>query len=675
MKETKAVHPVQAAAHAYVGAFVDQLVGSGLRHVVICPGSRSTPLALLMAEHDELNVWVHIDERSAGFFALGLAKATEGAVALVATSGTAVANFLPAVTEAFFGRVPLLLLTADRPPELRDVGSNQTIFQPGVFGDHVKWAVDMPLPEAREELVAYARAAGARAMATAQAEPAGPVQLNFPLREPLIPLPAEDADDATGGVPERYRNVPLGGGSVPGLSEPSRNSDTAKGGAVDVWEGVRALSDEMVEALATELAEARRPLIVCGPDTPADARQPLLNLAERLGIPLLAEPLSGMRTTGRVTDELIDAYDIFLRFEQVVHAVPPSLVVRVGALPVSKPLLQYLQHYADIPQIVIDEGGGWRDPLASAARLIHADAALLCRALLDAVDGTEADSVTGSGSDSGTDSSADSGVDSVTGLAADLAAGSAIDLAIHPAPPPRRATMWPSVWRRLNDITRDELAEQLQTLEEPFEGLVFDTLAGLDLDGVNLYVGNSMPVRDVDTFFPAGERSVRMFGNRGVSGIDGVVSSALGVSAAAVGPTLLILGDLSFYHDLNGLLAASRHTLDLTVVVVNNDGGGIFSFLPQAKHGRHFEKLFGTPTNLDFAPVVGMYGGKFSRTSDAGSLQEQLASTLRKPGLHVIEYVTNREQNAALHRRIVGAVGEELLEQLSSVFRSAWGNR
>lgn len=623
------VHPVQQAAFAYVGAFVDELVRGGLKHVCLCPGSRSTPLALTVADREELKLWTHIDERSAAFFALGLAKATRDPVALIATSGTAVANFLPAVTEAFFARVPLLLLTADRPHELRDVGTNQTLHQAGIFGAHVKWSVDMPLPEKTETMLRYVRTVAGRALATARMLPAGPVQLNFPFREPLIPLAADAEKTKAGSVPPGPgvvgREAPFGLGS----------GDTAARDVppyVDVRQGVRTLPKEEVAAWTESLRRNRRPLIVCGPEFPQDAVQPVAALAARLQVPVLADPLSGLRTSGSPFGELIDAYDIFLRFEQVADALPPSCILRFGALPVSKPLLQYLDAYAHVPQIVVDEGDGWRDPVLATAHMVHADVASFCQDVSAALD------------------------DSNRGT-----------FATRPA-----AAMWLHIWRHLNELTRQTVAEQLDALPESFEGHIFHTLAGI-LDGVHLFVGNSMPIRDMDAFYAAGDKRVRVFGNRGVSGIDGIVSSALGVGAASEQPLLLVLGDLSFYHDLNGLLAASLHKLDATIVVVNNDGGGIFSFLPQARHGKHFEKLFGTPTGLDFAPVVAMYGGTFTRTADVETLAQKVQDALKKPGLDVIEFLSDRDRNVTLHRQVMQAVERQLLQSLGDVFRGAIG--
>lgn len=652
---------VQEAAFAYVGAFVDELARSGVRHVCICPGSRSTPLSMLLADHPDVRVWMHVDERSAGFFALGLAKATGEPVALVATSGTAVTNFMPAVVEAFFGRVPLLLLTADRPHEHRDIGSSQTIDQVRVYGTHVKWFVDMALPETGDTMVRYARTVASRAVATAGAAPAGPVHLNFPLREPLIPR--------------------LGLEHSPSY-EREDGSPYAR-----VIDGTRTLSMRDAAAVAGEWASVERGVIVCGPGTPADAAESLIALSRTLGWPVLADPLSGLRTGGEPndgsmderaegsTDEptqgsmderaegsteeqthsgtvqrpedstdgrqalaasvaasvapaatVIDAYDVFLRYEEVVDMLAPELVIRFGAMPVSKPVLQYLQRYADVPQVVIDEGGGWRDPTLSASAVLHVAPRQLCLAVADALAGDE--HFTG-------ERARDTGD-----------GGRSIG---------ERGRDWIELWRRLNTVTRDTLWREVDELSDMFEGRVFQELAQLLPDGAALYVGNSMPIRDMDAFFPVVDRRIAVFGNRGVNGIDGVVSSALGAAAAVAGPLVLVLGDLSFYHDLNGLLAAKLHDLNATIVVINNDGGGIFSFLPQAQHPKHFELLFGTPIGLDFEPTVRMYGGKFTRAGDWEQFRRAVRHGLSGDGLHVVEVVTKRTRNAEQHRDVVAS--------------------
>lgn len=625
----------QQTIHAFVGAFIDELVRAGVRHVCICPGSRSTPLAMVCAAQPGLRVWMHVDERSAGFFALGMARVLGEPVALVCTSGTAAANFLPAVVEAYYSRVPLIVLTADRPHELRDVGANQTMDQVRLYGTHVKWFVDMPLPEATSTMLRYARTCASRAAALARTAPAGPVHLNFPLREPLVPLPGP-LPDAAQAAPSAWTGRADG--------EPY----TA------VAAGERTLPGEAVKELAAELGAARRGVIVCGPDTPADAAGPIVNLAWRLGWPVLADPLSGLRAVpasegGRAADEghtlldhpVIDAYDVFLRDRRAVEALVPEVILRFGAFPVSKPLLLYLERWAEKRQIVVDPGAQWRDPLLAAGRMVYADPAGLCRALL------ELDLDLHRELDIALDRPALGGPET-------SGAGGA-----------RRS--WLGAWQALNRATRERLVEQVEALSEPFEGRVFHELAALLPAGTVLYVGNSMPIRDMDAFFPCIGRPVRVLGNRGTSGIDGVVSSALGAAAAVDGPVVLVLGDLSFYHDLNGLLAAKLHRLNVTIVVINNDGGGIFSFLPQAAHPEHFETLFGTPLGLDFRPAVEMYGGRFARASDWDAFRHAVGQAVVTPGLDVIEVVTQRERNWALHRQVYDAV----LQGLGSVLDAA----
>ncbi len=572
----------QHVTHAVVSTFVEELARSGIRHACISPGSRSTPLAILLAEHPAIKVWIHIDERSSSFFALGLAKCLRETVALLCTSGTAAAEFYPAVIEARYGRVPLLVLTADRPAELRDTGAPQTIDQNRLYGDHVKWFADVGLPEVTTRTLHSVRMIACRAVATAIDAPAGPVHLNLPFREPLVPLPGPHTDDGARPEGRPYVTVP-----------PSH----------------RRLNTGTVEMLAGDLAATERGIIVCGPQDDAAFPAAVATLAGILDFPILADPLSGVRCGQHDRSMVIDAYDAFLRDEQVVARLAPEVVVRFGAMPTSKPLLQFLERH-EPRQIVVDEGGGWRDPTGTAAEMLWVHASDLC-----------------------------------SDMSVRLAAPCSIT-----------STAWMQEWRRIDQVTRHTIEMVLAGLEEPFEGKVFADLAEVLPPGATLYVGSSMPVRDLDTFFPGIDNSIRFLSNRGANGIDGVVSSALGASAGN-GPAYLAIGDLSFYHDLNGLLAASRHNLDLTILLSNNDGGGIFSFLPQATQADHFEPLFGTPTGLDFEAAVRMYGGSFERVSTGPLLQRALGS---HGGLRVIEIVTERDRNVALHREVWRAVSQAL---------------
>ncbi|HZR00989.1 MAG TPA: 2-succinyl-5-enolpyruvyl-6-hydroxy-3-cyclohexene-1-carboxylic-acid synthase [Chloroflexota bacterium] len=573
----------------YVGALVDELARAGVRHVCVSPGSRSTPLALVLAEERRLRLWMHYDERSAAYFALGIAKASGEPVVLVCTSGTAAANYLPAMVEAKLSRVPLVVLTADRPPELRDVGAPQTIDQVRLYGGHVKWFADALLPEPGDEALRYVRALAARAVATARGTPAGPVHLNLPFREPLVPVPPVEPDSTARPDGQPY---------------------------VAVSHGRLAPDAETIARLAAALSPIERGLIVCGPHGGTGLGSPVARLARALGWPVLADPLSGVRTGPHDRSLVLDAYDAVLRDERFAASFAVDAVLRFGAMATSKPVLLYLQSHPTARQVVVDGGAGWNEPTALAAEVVHADEALLCDALVDAV-------------------------------------------------PPRRRSGWLEAWLGADRAARRAIASTLARIDEPFEGRVFAELADLLPDGATLYAGNSMPIRDLDTFFPATAKAIRFLSNRGANGIDGVVSSALGASVVSEGPLVLAIGDLSLYHDMNGLLAAKLHGLDAMIVLLHNDGGGIFSFLPQAAHPTHFELLFGTPHGLDFRPAVEMYGGRFDRVTTWPAFREAAARALREPGLKVVEVPTERRRNVELHRRVWPAVAAALAEPLS----------
>jgi 2-succinyl-5-enolpyruvyl-6-hydroxy-3-cyclohexene-1-carboxylate synthase len=571
---------------------VEELVRAGVRHACVAPGSRSTPLALTLAAHAGIRTWMHLDERSAAFFALGMARWSGRPVALLCTSGTAAANFLPAVVEARQGRVPLVVLTADRPPELRDVGAAQTIDQNHLFGAHAKWFVDVSLPEATAPMLRHARTLACRAAATAAAAPAGPVHLNFPFREPLVPVPLA---------------MPAGLAPDDALAWTGRPDGAPW---VRVADAPRVPDAATVAWLGTLLRDARRPLVVCGPQPDPSLGEALGGLAERVGAPLLADPLSGVRWGAHARGAVIDAYDAFLRDAGVAAALAPDVVLRIGAIPTSKPLLQYLERHAAARQVVVD-AAGWPDPLLRAAAVVHAEPRAVCEAVSTIV----------------------------------------------PSP---AASSWLECWRAHDADSRRAIDAHLARLDEPFEGRVLRDVAAALPDGATLWVSSSMPVRDLDGFAAGDGRALRVLANRGANGIDGVVSSALGAAAAAAeagaGPLALVIGDLAFYHDMNGLLAARLHALQATIVLVNNDGGGIFSFLPQAAHPAHFERLFGTPHGLDFRMAAALYGASFVSLEHGDDVGAAVRAALHEPRLDVIEVRTDRARNVELHRAVWAAV-------------------
>ncbi len=579
------------SAYLYVGAFVDELSRAGVKHVCFCPGSRSAPLAMRLASHPGLRLWQHLDERSAAFFALGMAKAQRRPVVLLCTSGTAAANFFPAVVEAHYSRVPLVVLTADRPPELRDFGAPQTIDQIKMYGPYAKWFVEMALPEATADVLRYVRTVACRAVAEAAAPPAGVVHLNFPFREPLVPVAAEASfdEDAREAFEGRAHGRPYAVvASSPRMADP-----------------------KTIETLASELSHITSGLIIAGPQTDPDFPEAVAQLGAVLGYPILADPLSGVRCGPHARDQVMDAYDAFLRDSNVVERLAPGVILRFGAMPTSKPVLQYLQRYPGVRQLLASEEG-WRDPARLASDVIHADARAFCEALTHS----------------------------------------------HTPTPPH--SEWLDLWRDINHRTRRAIAAQIEHFDAPFEGRVFTELAACLPEKATCFVSSSMPVRDLDTFFPGDGRAIRFLSNRGANGIDGVVSSALGASAVTDDPLVLIVGDLAFYHDMNGLLAAKLHRLRATIVLIHNDGGGIFSFLPQAAHPEHFELLFGTPHGLDFRPAAEMYGAVFQQPRTWDEFRSAVKRSWQADGLTIVEVKTSRERNVVMHRQVWAAVSMAL---------------
>jgi 2-succinyl-5-enolpyruvyl-6-hydroxy-3-cyclohexene-1-carboxylate synthase len=596
--------------YVYIGAFVDELQRAGVQNVVICPGSRSTPLALAFATQAGMRIWMQVDERSAAYFGLGMAKQLRQPVALLCTSGTAAANFMPAIVEAKLAHVPLLVLTADRPHELRDNGASQSIDQNRLYGTYAKWFVEVALPEATNAALRYIRTIAVRAAASAQAIPAGPVHLNFPFREPLTPEPIPDQPLPPVAWRDhvawqgKFNNVPY----------------------VEVREAPLGAPDaSTIASLMGMVRRAQCGLIIAGPNDDQALVEPLVRLARQLGYPILADPLSQLRCGGHDRDMMISSYDAFLRIDSFIESAQPELLLRFGAMPASKPLLLYLKRYASCPLVVIDGHGGWEEPTQLASELIHANPAALCQSLLTVLD---------------QDTKSEE-----------------LQTFVSQA--------WLATWRDADKVTRQTLLNVIQDFSELFEGRVFTELANLLPDGTTLYTGNSMPVRDLDTFFWCGEHRIRIMGNRGANGIDGVVSSALGASAGAGQheTMVLVLGDLSFFHDLNGLLAARLHQLNLTIILINNDGGGIFSFLPQAAYPEHFDQLFGTPTGLDFRLAAQMYGGQFQKVDSWEQFRKAVSRGLNTGGLHVIEVPTQRASNVKMHRQLWEVIGKTLNER------------
>jgi 2-succinyl-5-enolpyruvyl-6-hydroxy-3-cyclohexene-1-carboxylate synthase len=548
-------------------------------------------------------VRVLLDERSAAFFALGVARTVRRPVAILATSGTAAAEFGPAVIEAQLARVPLVVLTADRPPELRDRGAPQTIDQDHLYGRAAKWYAELPLFDGETVTAAHVRSMAGRAVATAVAAPAGPVHLNVPFREPLLP----DASLVASRVPV-----------LEGLSPASTPFTSAVPGRA-------ILEPAALAALADRIERVERGLIVAGPDDDPALPPALAALAGATGFPIVADPLSGLRTGAHDRTMVVVRGDQLVRPGPWIEAHQPELVIRTGAMPTSSALTNLIGR-ARPELIVLDGSGGWRESALVPATFVHADAAASTQALADHL-----------------------------GIAKSKADGN--------------ATPWTGDWLAADRAAVRAMDSWLGDLAEPFEGAPFTALATALPDGATLWAGNSMPVRDLDAWLPSTARALVVRSNRGANGIDGVVSTALGAASVAQGPVALVVGDVSFLHDLNALVAARLHGLSATVVLVNNDGGGIFSFLPQATAPtpgsglpEHYEELFGTPHGIDVGPIVEGLGAEH-RLVTHRDLADAIAGSVGAPGVHVLELRTERQRNVELHRSLAAAV-QVVLESL-----------
>ncbi len=573
-------------------AFVDELARCGLRHACTSPGSRSAPLVLSLAREPRLQCHSHVDERCAGFFALGLAKRSGLPAAVACTSGTAVAELAPAVIEAREARVPLLVLSADRPAELRENGAGQAIDQLKLFGSAAKWFFEVSLDGgAGPQQLRFIRTLACRAYWTALQDRPGAVHLNFPLREPLI-VEQELPADHSGRADERPHVR---------RTAPSGSSSSAE------------------RELSGLVGEARRGVLIAGRDERRNGlERAAANFAEATGWPLLADPMSGARR-GRGA---IAHYDMLLRDARFAAAHEPDLVLRVGDLPVSKPLRSWLAGLGSVEQLALDPEGAWQDPSSSVSRSLALEPA---------------------------------GV--LERLAVDPAGG-------EPAGAGGGQREWLDGWRRADELAAGALAEVLDghPLCEPAVAAELGTLLPAE---ATLFVASSMPVRDIESFWAVREDPPRVLCNRGANGIDGTVSSAFGAAAAGAEPVVLLIGDVALAHDIGGLLAARRLGIALTIVLVNNEGGGIFDFLPVAgiPEQELYDAHVATPTGLDFRHAAELYGLHHEPVDDLDGLRAALGAALRARHASIVEVRTPRAGNVGLHRRIWEACARALSPQ------------
>ncbi len=583
---------------------IDSFVAAGVREAVISPGSRSTPFVLAAATHPKLRCIDVVDERSAAYFSLGQARASGRPSLLLSTSGTAAANYLPAVVEASASGVPLLVLTADRPPELAACGANQTIDQLKLYGDHARSFFELGMPEGAPRALRALRRTVAQAVFASRYPRPGAVHLNARAGKPLEPGDADgDGEHELAAAVDTLVARP-----APQPRPPRRMPRAAD-----------------VDELTKLCGNAERGLIVCGPAalTQAESRSLVAELGRRTGFPVLREAASQLRFCPELDAPgvlAVDGFDSLLKSPGFGAGTAPDLILQIGRSPTSTAWGRYLAEHAGCRHWLLG-AGAWHDAQSTATDLLFADLgdclARLTTRLRVRADAAETD--------------------------------------------------WQAGWCAGAEAVRRSAGDELAAAGDALtEGGVARSVAAALPAGSLLAVGNSLPIRLVDAYCPGTATDLRVLCQRGASGIDGVVSGAFGAASRWRHRGAVLVGDLSFLHDLTALQAARHVTVPMLVVVVQNRGGRIFEQLPLASSpaaGEAVLEHWTTPHNLDLAPAAALHGLPFERALDLPELEAALGRGLRRPGVTLIEAVVPphgaAEQSHSLQQRIEAALASE----------------
>lgn len=602
----------------YIAALVDEFYQLGVRHAVFSPGSRSTTMAMLFTEYEGFETYMNIDERSASFMALGIAKAHKEPTVLVCTSGSAVAHYLPAMLEAQYSGVPIIVLSADRPHTLLHVGAPQTVDQQKIFGTAVNYYEELAVPQ-EDHYYTYPRQVARKAYMKAMDIKKGPVHINVPLFEPLVPELDRKHFEA-GRSP--YKVFKPNYGEV--FSYQNRSNNTSNPSNVSKASNVSYTintTDNNTNNSNPLLAHYKKVLILAGPQIDVNEVESIRSFAENLQAPILADPLSNVRRCYKagaiddnhevasnrsndtnmtqdkqVSDVVISTYDAFLADKELWPVLKPDCVIQFGQIVVSKRVQQMVASWDNVEYIEVNPTMDSMNPTGKTTMHMQAS----------------------------------------------------IDMFTYFFAVKNESNAYLNRWQRLEVAGKAQLST---AIEEPscFEGRTIRELQQHISDNAQVLVANSMTIRDFDYFWFSGESDAVLYGNRGVNGIDGTVSTALGLATNGQ-PTYLVTGDLSLFHDLNGLAVAKTHNLNLTIILHNNDGGGIFEYLPQ-KGTKHFDYLFSTSQGLDYSGAAKLYGCDYTKLSRPDEFADVLTKVNQEKGVHIIEIPTNREYSRQLHRK------------------------
>jgi len=576
--------------------FIDQLAALGVRYACISPGSRSTPLTYVLSKNRKIKSFINIDERSSAFFALGSAKATDKPVIIVTTSGTAVAELYPAIIEAYQQRTPLIICTADRPPELIGTGANQTINQYNLFKNHIRWFRDLGLPSINENGFYHLQKIAMKAYQISLTEDRGPVHLNFPFRKPLEPF--SHTDEISRKIyrlkPQKYVSKKTG--------------LTPNGSQIN----------KITRRLIDELIKTDKGIIIAGPVRhDRELIKSIKKLSALLKYPVFADGISQIRFSANKKDKtILSNFNSILKSENFIKEHEPDVIIQFGRTPTSSVLESFLEE-TNADRYLINKYGDKFDPTRNAKTILAFEPKIFCKNLLSSIKQKK-----------------------IT----------------------RHKSSWLKDFIYAEEISEKVKAGIIEKAKFPNEPYVINEIFKTVPSGSNIFIGNSLPVRDLDNFVNSTAKRFNIFFNRGASGIDGVTSTAFGI-ALSKKPTVLITGDLSFLHDLNALSIAAKYLIPLIIIVINNNGGGIFESLPIAGKVKRFKEYFITPHDLELAAIVKSFGINHQLITNRSQLQSHLIKGLNKNSPSVLEIQTNAARSAELRNKYYNEVKNKLNEE------------
>jgi 2-succinyl-5-enolpyruvyl-6-hydroxy-3-cyclohexene-1-carboxylate synthase len=565
--------------------FFDQLADLGVKYACISPGSRSTPLIISLASNKNITLYTIVDERSSAFFALGLAKKTNTPVVLVTTSGTAVVELYPAIIEAYYQRVPLIICTADRPPVLRNSGANQTINQHNIFGNHIRYFIDAGLPDPKKFL--SVKTIAENAVKYSRYEDKGPVHINFPFEKPFEPNNYTDKINVS-KIESLFFNT----------------KQYYKQPLIDRID---------LKELAKKFTLIERGLILVGANNfEPDFPKQLINFSKKFGYPIYVDGATSFRFGKHSKKNVIENLTAIVRAEGFQKHFDPDLIIQFGGTPTSNVLLDFFKK-STAEKILINKFGDRNDPSQTARTVLQIDSTLFCKSM------------------------------------------NVFDISIN-------ESSWLKSFQQMNKIASELKLKYIKNASFPSEIRIADEILENIPSQSNLMISNSLPIRDFDFFASSNNKQINIYTNRGASGIDGINSTALGIASSSKRPTFLLIGDLAFYHDLNGLYNAHKFNIPLTIILINNNGGGIFESLPIAEFKDYFTENFLTPMELNFAKLVQAYRGHYSKIKNWKELGVKIRESAIKKRLSVLEIRTDAKKSKLQRQKYWKAVANKIDE-------------